>query len=198
MYRIAEYISEFQATNGYSPGQRGIADHFRITLPRAHRLVKALEGQGRIERNDDGTIATPYKLIPSDLNHVPLVGAVKCGKPTLAIEEFDGVFKLPKEFTGSGDFFMLRAEGDSMIDRGIEEGDYLVISEQPAAYNGDIVVACRESDYGIEEADATLKTYKKINGRYVLHAENKDGGYEDMDASEFRIIGKLVSLIRKF
>lgn len=192
---ICEYITQYQATTGESPSQKKIADKLRLDNKKVFRYVHALSGKGLIELNDDGTIAIPYNLVPSATKHVPLLGAVRCGEPTLAIEEYDGVFKLPREFTGAGTFFMLRAKGDSMIDAGIYEGDYLVISEQNTAESGDIVVACRESGYTSEDAEATLKRYKYLNGKYVMHPENK--AYKDMDASEFRIIGKLVSFIRK-
>jgi len=127
---------------------------------------------------------------------VPKIGAVRCGQPTLAVEDYDGVFRLPREFTGTGEFFMLEAKGDSMIGANIFEGDYLVIRRQETADSGDIVVACRVSDCSSDE-EATLKRYLYNKGKPILRAENEDRNkYPDMDATEFRIIGKLKCIIR--
>jgi len=192
---ITEYIMKRQAEHGCSPGQRDIAAKFNINSKRTHTYVHALESRGIIKLDDSGRIAVPRNLDSSDANNVPLVGAVKCGEPSLAIEEFDGMFRLPREFTGTGDFFMIRAKGDSMTGANIFEGDYLVIREQPAVESGDIVLAVRERGYGTADAEATLKRYIWKNGGYVLHPENEN--YNDIDADKFHIVGKLVSFIRK-
>lgn len=192
---IAEYIKDIQATEGRSPSQREITAKFNLISSRTFRYVHVLANRGTIELNDDNTIAMPYNLDPSDVNHIPLVGAVRCGAPTLAIEEFEGLYKLPRELTGTGEFFMLRAKGDSMDGAGIYEGDYLIIRKQSTAESGDVVVACRESEYSSDE-DATLKRYLIINGQPVLHAENE--AYEDIDATNCRIIGKLAGQYRKW
>ena len=97
-------------------------------------------------------------------------------------------------FPGISEPFMLEAEGDSMTGANIFAGDLLVIRRQPTAVSGDIVVAVRESEFGCEESDATLKRYKYKNGKYVLHPENDN--YEDIDAAGFRIIGKLKCIVR--
>lgn len=187
LIEIGEYIKQYQAMNGSSPTRRDIAEQFKITLPRVQRYIYALRSRETIDLNRDGKITLPYQFDSSEQRIVPLLGAVKCGEPTLAIEEYDGMFKLPREFTGTGTFFMLIAKGDSMINAGINEGDYLVIREQETAQHGDIVVACRVSEFSADE-EATLKRYKFENGKYIMHPENE--AYEDMDANEFRIIGK--------
>jgi repressor LexA len=192
--RVAQYIAECQIGRGASPGQREIAARFKINSKRAHYYVHRLADRGTIGLNGDGTIAVPRRLDPSGARNVPLIGAVKCGEPTMATEEFEGMFKLPTEFTGTGDFFMLTAEGDSMEGAGIIEGDYLVIREQPTADIGDIVVALKESERS-GDAEATLKRYMLKNGKPVLHPENER--YEDIDAEEYRIVGRLAGFYRK-
>jgi repressor LexA len=191
--RIAEYIVSYQTAHGRSPGQRDITARCKTNSKRAHKYVHALAGRGIIELNDDGTIAIPYNLVPSDVKTIPLIGTVRCGQPTLAVEDYEGMFILPRDFTGEGEFFMLIAKGDSMIDAGIFEGDYLVIRKQQTAISGDIVVACQESEYDSGE-EATLKRYIVKNGKPILHPENR--AYEDIDAGSYRIIGKLKSVIR--
>jgi len=190
---VGEHIVRHQAEHGVSPTQRDIASKFKITQPRVFRVIHALRTRGILELNLDGSIDMPDKLDSSDTVQVALIGAVRCGSPTLAVSEFEAMYKLPRELTGSGNFFMLRAEGDSMIDADINEGDYLVIREQPTADCGDIVVAIKEES--VDEVESTLKRYKHVNGQYVLRAENDN--YEDIDFAGWRIVGKLVSSIRK-
>ena len=193
--KISDYITKYQVANGESPSQRKIAAKLKLDHKKTYRYVHALASRELIDLNDDGTIKVPYQFDSSKQRMVPLVGAVRCGEPTLTIEDYDGIFKLPREFTGSGKFFMLKAKGDSMINAGINEGDYLVVREQDTAENGDIVVACKLSDIGAGNSDATLKRYKYKDGKHIMHPENEK--YEDMEAKDFKIIGKLVSFIRK-
>jgi repressor LexA len=190
-----EYINWFQAERGYSPGQNEIVKRFGITAPRAYRFVHALAGRGMIElSDDDNTIMMPEHLLRYPKRHAPIMGTVRCGTPTTAIEDYEGVMELPEEFTGDGKCFILRAKGDSMIDAGIEEGDYLVIREQNYADSGDIVVAIH-SEFS-DEADATLKKFIRFSDEScVLRAANDK--YDDIDFDGFRIVGKLVSFIRK-
>jgi len=192
--KISNYVKKYHAENGGSPTQREIADNCGINTKRAYKYVHALASRGLFKLDGEGSIMTPQRLDIKDYQFVPKIGLIRCGKPTLAVEDYDGVFRLPREFTGAGEFFMLEAEGDSMIGANIFEGDYLVIRRQKTAESGDIVVAVKESEYGCEESDATLKRFKYKNGKPILHPENEE--YEDIDATEFRIIGKLKCVIR--
>jgi len=194
MYRILEYVGWYQAEHGCSPSRREIEKRFDITLPRVQRFLYALQGKGMLEIDDDGAILIPEHLARYPKRHAPVIGEVRCGAPTTVIEEYEGIMELPAEFTGDSGCFVLRAKGDSMINAGIKEGDYLVIREQPCADSGDIVVAIR-SEFA-DEADATLKRYVVLSdGSAVLRAENEK--YDDIDFDGFRIVGKLVSFIRK-
>lgn len=194
LQRMSGYIVDYQKVRGSSPGQREIAAKLMINSKRTFKYVHILADRGLIELDDDGTIVMPRNLDSSNTEFVPVIGAVKCGKPSLAVEDYDGMFRLPRAFTGTGEFFMLTAEGDSMKGANIFEGDYLVIRRQETADGGDIVVACKASDVNADE-EATLKRYIVRNGKPLLHPENEK--YEDMDARDFRIIGKLKCVIRK-
>ena len=193
LLRIAEYIKRYQEDNGDSPTQREIADRFKTNQKRINKYVHTIADRGGLVFDGGGAILMPDKL-DKEYQFVPKIGAVRCGKPSLAIEDYEEAFRLPRELTGAGEFFMLTAEGDSMEGANIFEGDYLVIRRQETADSGDIVVAVRESEYGCEESDATLKRFMYKNGRPVLHPENEN--YGDLDAREFRIIGKLKCIIR--
>jgi len=196
LLQIAEYVKTYQAEKGRSPSQAEIAYRCGINTKRAFKYVQALVARKIIELTDSGRIKIPLDLDPEDYLPVPKLGTVKCGQPSFAVEDYDGVFRLPRAFVGSGEFFMLEAKGDSMVDANIFEGDFLVIRKQPDANFGDIVVACRESEHSSDE-DATLKRLVQVRGKPVLRAENEDSDeYPDMDAREFRIIGKLKCVIR--
>jgi len=191
---ISNYIKEFQVENGASPSQREIASHLDTNQRRVNTYVHVLSGEGIIKLDDDGGIQLPEHLSKKNYQFVPKIGKVACGKPALATEDYEGVYRLPKEFTGTGEFFMLTAEGDSMIGANIFEGDNLVIRRQETANSGDIVVAMNTADCVHGDADATLKTFRIKDGKPILRAENDK--YADIDASNYRIIGKLKCIIR--
>lgn len=192
---ILEYVTRYQVQEGTSPTFREIVENFRLpSKSMAHKYVHVLESTGKLELDGDGSIAMPLNLDSSYTATVALVGEVRCGQPTAAIEDFEAMYKFPKDLTGDGDFFMLTAKGDSMIGAGIYEGDYLIIREQSTAEIGDIVVALSEDDSG--ESDATLKRFIRYDGKFYLHAENEK--YDDIDFKGYKIIGKLVGSYRKY
>ena len=126
------------------------------------------------------------------MHNVPLVGEVAAGTGVLAEENIEELLPMPQQFTGSGPSFMLRVRGDSMTEAGILDGDYVVVRQQPEADNGDVVVA------GINDGEATVKTFSRKNGRVVLTPAN--AAYEPMvfDApDEVTIFGKVVTVVRQ-
>jgi repressor LexA len=129
---------------------------------------------------------------PRPLRHVPLVGDVAAGTGVLAAENIEETQPLPEDFTGGGDLFMLKVHGESMIDAGIFDGDFVVARAQATAENGDVVVA------GIPGEEATVKTFLRKRGKIVLRPSNAK--LEDMvfDADDIRIYGKVVTLLRRF
>jgi repressor LexA len=123
--------------------------------------------------------------------HVPLVGDVAAGTDVLAQENVEELLPLPEDFTGDGQLFMLRVRGDSMIDAGILNGDYVVVRQQPEAERGDIVVA------GIPGEEATVKTYSRRSGKVVLTPSNPSLEPMVFDPSEVTIFGKVVTVLRR-
>ena len=115
---------------------------------------------------------------------------------SIPIEKYEGVFRLPEEFTGEGEFFVMPVKGDGLIEAGILNGDYLVLREQDTAKNGDIIVAQPISETEFLKG-AVLRRYKQKNGRFVLCLENVERKDADLPAAEYRVLGKLVSLMRK-
>ena len=123
--------------------------------------------------------------------HVPLVGDVAAGVNVLAQENVEELVPLPMDFTGDGELFMLRVRGESMIDAGILNGDFVVCNSQATANNGDIVIA------GIPGDEATIKTFTRSGNRVTLTPSNKSMKPMIFDNGEVTIYGKLVTVLRR-
>jgi repressor LexA len=121
---------------------------------------------------------------------VPILGRVPAGKPFLSEENIEGFLSLPSDM-GSGKLFALQVKGDSMIGAGIMDGDRVIIQQQGTAENGQIICA-------LIEGEATLKRFFKKNGVVTLKAENEKYSPIILSKGEFRIVGKIIGLIRKF
>jgi repressor LexA len=123
--------------------------------------------------------------------HVPLIGDVAAGTGVLAQENVEDLIPIPTDFTGEGDLFMLRVRGDSMIEAGILDGDFVVARQQTVAENGDIVVA------GIPGDEATIKTFKKSGNNITLVPSNSSMKPMVFTSDEVQIYGILVTVMRK-
>jgi repressor LexA len=123
--------------------------------------------------------------------HVPLIGDVAAGTGVLAQENVEDLIPLPTDFTGEGELFMLRVRGDSMIEAGILDGDFVVARQQTVAENGDIVVA------GIPGDEATIKTFKKSGNNITLVPSNSSMKPMVFTSDEVQIYGILVTVMRK-
>ena len=123
--------------------------------------------------------------------HVPLVGDVAAGVNVLAQENVEELVPLPMDFTGDGELFMLRVRGNSMIDAGILDGDFVVCRQQVTADNGDIVIA------GIPGDEATIKTFTKSGAKITLTPSNSSMKPMVFDSGEVSIYGKLVTVMRR-
>jgi repressor LexA len=119
------------------------------------------------------------------------VGDVAAGTDVLAQENVEELLPLPADFTGDGDVFMLRVRGDSMIDAGILDGDFVVAQAQPTAEKGDIVVA------GIPGEEATVKTYSRKGSKVVLVPSNPRLEPMEFDPSDVTIFGRVVTVLRR-
>lgn len=134
-----------------------------------------------IELLDEGSWRSK-KIVP-----LPLVGQVRAGAPILAEECVEDVYPFSAEFIGQDDCFMLTVRGDSMVDAGISDGDYIIVRKQDTAENGDIVVA-------LIDDEATVKRYYKEKTRIRLQPENPD--YEPIYTEHCEILGKVKGLFR--
>ena len=120
---------------------------------------------------------------------VGLIGEIAAGTGLIAQENYEQTMALPRELTGFGDLFMLRVRGESMVDAGIFDGDFVVVRSQPTANNGDIVAAI------INGEEATVKTYKKRDGQVWLMPHNP--AFEPIDGNAATILGIVKTVLRK-
>ena len=168
---ILDFIAAQVRERGYPPSVReiGVAVGLASTSTvQAH--LNTLQRQGYLRRDPtkpralevryDATSGTAIERRPT--RHVPLVGDIAAGTNVLASENIEELLPLPEDFTGAGNVFMLRVRGDSMVDAGILDGDYVVVRQQPEANTGDVVAA------GIPGGEATVKTFSRRGDSIVL------------------------------
>lgn len=197
---VLDNIEKHIREKGYGPTVREVCQELGLSSPSTvHVHLKALEQKGYIKRDPlkSRSISLTYSVedidtftIPSEFNviNVPLVGNVAAGEPILAEENITNTISLPTEIVGDAASFMLSVRGDSMIDIGINDGDYVVVKQQQVADNGDIVVA-------IVDDGATVKRFFKEKDHIRLQPEN-----ENMDpiiVDNCIIAGTVVAVFRR-
>ena len=162
---IEKYVCEFSDRYGYSPTLQEIADGIGISKATASRYVNKMCEDGIFDTAGRRSITSAKTKVQSI--RVPILGNIACGIPKFAEENIEEYVKLPVTLFGKGNFFILRAYGDSMIEAGIEDGDLVLIRQQNYADEGQIVVA-------LIDDDATLKRYypEPQKHRIRLHPEN--------------------------
>ena len=179
--QVLEFIDEEVRRRGYPPSVREIGEAVGLSSSSTvHAHLGALQDKGYLRRDPTKPRAIEVCYEPDSgaivdrrpVRHVPLVGDVAAGTGMLAAENIEETMPLPEDLTGDGQLFMLRVRGDSMIDVGIFDKDFVVVRQQETADNGDIVVA------GIPGEEATVKTFLRKRGKVVLRPANE--ALEDM------------------
>ncbi len=199
--QILTFIETITNQRGYPPSVREIGDEVGLSSPSTvHSHLNTLQRLGYLRRDPTKPRAIEVRYDPtsgaSDLDrrpvvHVPLVGDVAAGTDVLAQENVEEVLPLPSDFTGEGELFMLRVRGDSMINAGILDGDFVVARSQNNANTGDIVVA------GIPGEEATVKTFSTTEDRIVLIPANDRLEPMVFRPSEVSVFGRVVTVMRK-
>ena len=191
---ILEYIKKEIMDKGYPPSVRDICEavHLKSTSS-VHAHLSSLEKNGYIRRDPAKPRAIEimddsFNVIRKDIVSVPLVGTVAAGQPLLAVDNVDGYFPIPSEYLPNKQIFMLKVQGESMINAGILDGDMVLVSEQKNAKNGDMVVA-------LVGDSATVKTFYREDGYIRLQPEN-----DHMDPiliyDDLIILGKVIGVLR--
>lgn len=193
---ILAFIKEEVRTKGYPPSVREIGEAVGLaSSSTVHGHLARLESKGLIRRDPTKPRAieildTEEASIPKQpVVHVPLVGKVTAGLPITAIENIEEYFPLPNTYgTSEDNLFMLEVMGESMIEAGILNGDYVVVKRTAAAENGEIVVAMTEED------EATVKRFFKEKTHFRLQPENSS--MDPILVNQVTILGKVVGLYR--
>ncbi len=198
--QILEVIEQHVQERGYPPSVREIGQAVGLTSPSSvHSQLATLQKLGYLRR--DATkpramemsrdVASGAALERRPVRNVPLVGDVAAGTDVLAQENVEEVFPIPAEFTGDGELFMLRVRGESMIEAGILDGDFIIARSQQTANAGDMVVA------GIPGEEATVKTYRPKGALTVLEPHNAAMAPIELPSDEVAIFGKVVTVMRR-
>ncbi len=206
--QILDYMKEQLSLRGYPPSVREIGAAVGLkSTSSVHSQLEKLEAKGFIKRDPAKPRAieimnhNPFQLDKGDVYddtvyrpeivHVPVIGTVTAGMPILATENIDSLYPLPIDLVPQNhDCFMLKVKGDSMIEAGILNGDYIVVAKTETASNGQIVVALVNDD------EATVKRFYKENGYFRLQPEN--ASMEPIIVDDVKIIGRVEGLMRKF
>jgi repressor LexA len=197
---ILDFIAEQQGRRGYPPSVREIGEAVGLTSSSTvHAHLSTLQRLGYLRRDPTKPRAIEVRYDPGSgasaerqpTQHVPLVGDVAAGVNVLAQENIEELVPMPADFTGAGSLFMLRVRGDSMIDAGILDGDFVVVRQQREAEKGEIVVA------GIPGEEATVKTFSRKGNKVVLLPANERLEPMVYDPGEVEIFGKVVTVLRR-
>lgn len=198
--QILEFIAEEIRDRGYPPSVREIGEAVGLTSSSTvHSHLQVLQREGYLRRDPTKPRAIAVSFEPSSgaalaarpVVHVPLVGDVAAGVGVLAEENIEEVLPLPVDLTGSGELFMLRVRGDSMIERGIFADDLVVVRRQPEAEDGEVVVA------GINDGEATVKTLRHDGRDVVLEPANPSYTPMRFTPDEVTVYGKVVTVMRR-
>lgn len=191
--QIEDFINDYCTNYGTAPSVREIAEGVGLGKTTVQYHLKQMKETGRIEGRGHRGVYTERQLADRKSSIAPILGNIACGTPLLAEENIEEYVRLPEALFGRGNFFFLRAHGQSMTGAGIDDCDLVLVRMQETADRGDIVVAL------IDNAETTLKRYfpEPEKGRIWLHPENPKEKeiYVEHD-QEFQIQGVAVKVVK--
>jgi repressor LexA len=192
--QLYDYLDDYIARHGFAPTLEEIGEQFRLnSLATVHKHLTNLEHKGLIVRK--WNFSRAIELVPrqkkSGAVELPLLGLVAAGQPIEPLENND-TFTVPEEFIRRQNTFVLRVKGNSMIDDGIWEGDYIIVEERPSAENGETVVA-------LVNGEATVKRfYREKGGKIRLQPANESMQPIIARDKEVEVRGAVVAVMRKY
>jgi len=196
--KILNFIKEQINNKGYPPSVREICKAVNLkSTSTVHSHLKTLVNKKYIKKGNNKNRAielidskiSKYDSEKKEMTNLPLIGDIAAGSPILAYENVEDVYPIPIDWVGKEQSFMLQVKGESMIDAGIFSGDYVIISKQNTARNGQIIAA-------LIEDEATLKTFYKESNYIRLQPENKN--MEPIISDQVEILGVLKCVIRRY
>ena len=207
---ILKFIQKEIITNGFAPSVREICKAVGLnSTATVQGYLKTLEERGYVKKENQkgrtirllknfkgenvvsdalGVSATKEYYSNKEMVNVPLVGKITAGQPILAVENITDTFPIPIDFIGNSESFMLTVRGESMIEAGILDGDYILVKKTNSAENGQIVVA-------LIDDEATVKTFYKEKGHIRLQQENST--MDPIIVPDCKILGKVCGVFRK-
>ena len=190
MNEIKKYIEEYYLQYRQSPSTTKIAEAVGIARGTAYKYLVEMSERNMIEYDGQEISTEVTRKYNKEQTQTPIVGSVPCGRPQYEEENIEEYVSLPTAIFGKGDFFILRASGQSMIEAGIDDRDLVVVRKQVEANEGDIVVA-------LVDNQNTLKRYYRDNAnkKIILHPENKT--MKDIIVDDCYIQGVACHIIKK-
>lgn len=191
--QILSIIKSSILSKGYPPSVREMCNAVGLSSTSSvHAHLESLAKKGYIKKDSSKprtieVMDETFNMSRREIVNVPVVGTVTAGEPIFVTENYTNYFPLPVDVLGNNETFMLEVSGESMINAGIFDGDTIIVSRQPVAENGEIVVAMIDDS-------ATVKRFYKEKNYYRLHPENDF--MEDIIVKEVEILGKVIGLLR--
>lgn len=191
MIRIIDFVDKEYASKGRAPTLNEIAETLHIAKSTASVYIADMAEKGMIKSNfgSRGIITKKMMKTRQETKQVPVVGGIACGVPILAEENIERYIPIPKDFLGNGNFFILQAQGNSMINAGIADGDYVIVRQQETAEIGQIVVA-------LIGEEATLKRYYIDRERRKIRLHPENSRMKDMYYDSITIQGVAIKVIK--
>ena len=188
---IIKFVDNDYLLKGRVPTMQEIADNFHITKGCVSKYIKEMAQNNLIEYKGGsrGIVTKSMQKVRQDIVELALVGSVSCGRPLLAEENIECYLPISKEFLGSGKYFILRANGNSMINAGINDGDYVIVKQQETAEEGQIVVA-------LIDDEATLKRFYIDDKKQKIRLHPENNKMKDMYFDNIVIQGVAVKVIK--
>jgi repressor LexA len=193
---ILDYLRGFVDEHGYPPTVREIGEAVGLRSPSTvHAHLAQLERAGLLRRDPTKprAIELTDRTSQADVHRLPLVGDIAAGGPLLAEQNVEDYVAVPEPLSRGGEEFLLRVKGDSMVNAGILDGDFVVVQRRQDARDGEIVVALAGDDETADEA--TVKRYFREDGRVRLQPENDS--LEPIYANHVEILGKVTGVFRE-
>lgn len=197
---ILFFIKKDIERRGYPPTVREICKGCNIkSTSTVHYALEKLESRNYIRKDASKTRAIEivsqdddFLIAKKKTVDIPIIGKVTAGAPILAFENIEDTFPLPVDFVKDKDVFILKVSGESMINAGILDGDYVIIEKQNSAENGDMVCAL------VDDEEATIKTFYKDTEKQMIRLQPENSFMKPIYRKEVVILGKIIGLYRKF
>ncbi len=191
---LLDFINRYMERHDYAPTLNEIAEHLGLSsLATVHKHLSNLEKKGLIRRdwNRERSIELRRPESRGGGFEAPVLGRIAAGRPIEAVKDAETI-SLPESMLGRGNTYVLQVKGDSMVDEGILDGDYVIVESRESAENGEVVAAL------IGGEEATLKKYYREGGRVRLQPANREMSPIYVEESELKIQGVVIGLLRKF